>query len=778
MMQKTDKHILEVNAELPCFMGMLQSISEGVLAADLNGHVIWMNPAAERLTNWSRAEAFGQPLHTVYQVVDAKTKQPRPDLVPRILHDGARTSGGDALLLQPRAGRELPVADSGAPLYDAAGKPQGVVIMFHDDSENREAHRVVAESAELFRAIFRSAGIGMVLTDRQSCFLDANQVFLEMLGYTEQELRGKSVASVTHPDDVSESEKQIRQILALNHQKAQLHLVKRYIRKDGSIVWGRVMATYIWDQEGQPLFSVAMVEDITAARQAEDSLEAEKERLMVTLRSIGDGVIATDADGHVQLVNRAAEKLTGWTQGEAAGRGLDEVFQLLDTETRRSLGTDVLRSLIRNGAFAAFPEQTLLRTRTGDEWQIEEVATPIRDRQGRISGMVITFRDITRERQREQELIRNQKLESLGVLAGGIAHDFNNLLTVILGNTGLMRSLVLGQEERILLDEVEKASWRAKDLIQQLMTFAKGGLLIKKVIALTKLVQESAQFALRGSNCVCDYQLAGDLWPVAVDPAQIGQVVHNLLINAVQAMPDGGAINIRAANVAWDMRHDPPLKPGCYVQVSIADHGYGIPESDLPRIFDPYFTTKSQSSGLGLTTTFSIVRKHGGAITVSSKVGEGTTFTFYLPAATSQPGEAEPPLSPQSTPPANKRRILVMDDEVAIRVLVQRALERSGFSVELTADGAEAVRRYQAAQAEGSPFAAVILDLTIPGGMGGRETLAQLKQLDPTVKALVSSGYSTDAAMATYREFGFAGIVNKPYHPQDLLAAVRQTLAE
>ena len=776
-MRKTDGHILEATDGQPCFLGMLQSISEGVLAADLRGHVIWLNPAAEQLTNWSRAEALGQPLHAVYKLIDAKTKQRCSDLVLRILQDGARTSGNN-ILLQPRAGRELPVADSGAPLYDAAGKPQGVVIMFHDDSENREAHRVVAESAELFRTIFQRAGIGMVLTDRQSCFLDANQVFLEMLGYTEQELRGKTVASVTHPDDVDESEKQIQMIQSVDHQKAQLHLVKRYIRKDGRIIWGRVIATFIWDQEGQPLFSVAMVEDITAARQAEELLEAEKERLMVTLRSIGDGVIATDADGHVQLLNRAAEKLTGWPQSEAAGRGLDEVFQLLDTETRQSLGTDVLRSLIRSGAFAAFPEQTLLRTRTGDEWLIEELATPIRDHQGRISGIVITFRDITQARQHEQELIRNQKLESLGVLAGGIAHDFNNLLTVILGNTGLMRALALGQEGRIMLDDVEKASWRAKDLIQQLLTFAKGGLPIKKVIALTNLVQESAQFAIRGSNCVCDYQFAGDLWPVTVDPAQIGQVIHNLVINAVQAMPAGGTINIRAANVALDMQHDPPLKSGCYVQVCIIDHGHGIPENDLPRIFDPYFTTKFQSSGLGLTTSFSIVRKHGGAITASSKANEGTTFTFYLPAATSQAEKTELPAVPQAMPPASKRRILMMDDEAAIRILVQRTLERDGFVVESAADGAEAVRRYQAAQTQGVPFAAVILDLTIPGGMGGRETLAQLKRLDPAVKALVSSGYSTDAAMASYREIGFAGVVSKPYRPQDLLAAVRQVLAE
>ncbi|TAN38850.1 MAG: PAS domain S-box protein [Verrucomicrobia bacterium] len=775
-MKKTGEHVSAENAASQRFLSMLQSITEGVVAADLDGNVLWLNPAAEKLTGWSQAEALGRPVPEIYKVVDAQTREALPNPTPHILQGTTRVSGGAAVLLT-RDGRAVPVTDSGAILRGNAGHAQGVVVIFRDDTERREAHRALRESSRVFRAIFMRAGSGMALTDLRGTILDTNQVLQNMLGYTAGELYGRPLSAITHPDDIAAEMAELRKIISERQRDQRLQLDKRYLRKDGSVLWGRLTATVIFDADGLPLFGLNMVEDITSIRQVDAALEAEKERLMVTLRSIGDGVIATDADGHVQLLNRAAEKLTGWSQDEAVGRTLDEVFLLLDTETRQPLGEDVLRSLIRTGTFAAFPEHTLLRTREGNERDIAEIATPIRDRKGQISGLVITFRDVTQERQQEEELIRNQKLESLGVLAGGIAHDFNNILTAILGNVALVRSLSQVAEENTLLDEVEKASWRAKDLTQQLLTFAKGGLPIKKVIPLAQLLQESAQFAIRGSNCICEFQLASDLWPVEVDPSQISQVLHNLVINAVQAMPTGGAIQIHAANVARDLQHDPPLKPGCYVQVSVRDHGHGIPDRDLPRVFDPYFTTKTKGSGLGLTTTFSIIRKHGGAITVSSKMDAGTTFTFYLPVATTQPMMPEPPSS-VAAPTKTQQRILVMDDEVSIRLLAQRALERGGYIVEVAADGAETIRRYQAAQTQGTPFAAVILDMTIPGGMGGRETLAQLQKMDPAVKAIVSSGYSTDAAMASHREFGFAGVVTKPYRPQELLAAVRQILAE
>jgi len=772
-------HEQVLDAEHQRFLVMLQSIGEGVLATDLEGRTLWLNPAAERLTGWLLAEAQGRPLTEVFHVVDAKTRQALPDPVPVILQRDARVRSSGWMMLLTRDGRELPVASSGAPLRDAAGHERGVVLVFRDDSERREAHRALRESVQVFRAIFMRAGIGMVLTDLRGMMLDTNQTLRDMLGYSASELYGRPLAAVTHPEEQTQEMSELCNALTDGRRDHRIQMVKRYLRKDGSVLWGRVTATLIFDDESHPLFGISMVEDITQQRQADEALEAEKERLLVTLRSIGECVIATDSAGRVHLVNRAAEKLIGWAQHEAMGRPLDEVFVLLDTETQEPLGPDVLGSLIRTGAFAAFPEDTVLRTRDGSIRHIGESATPIRDRAGAILGIVIAFRDTTQDRRREEEVLRGQKLESLGVLAGGIAHDFNNILTAILGNIALARMTAPSSDAELaeLLSEAENAALRAKDLTQQLVTFARGGAPLKQVILLAPLLQEAVQFALRGANCAGDLALAENLWPAEVDPAQLTQVVNNLVLNAVQAMPQGGTVTVRAGNITLDLRQDLPLKPGRYVQVTIGDHGRGIPEKDLSRIFDPYFTTKVKGSGMGLTTAYSIIRKHNGYIGVASQVGVGTTFTLYLPAAGAPP-LAEPSVSPlvaRLVP--GEHRILVMDDELSIRRMAQRLLESAGFQVECAADGAEALRLYQEAQGRGAPFSAVILDITIPGGMGGRETIQRLLQLNPAVKAIVSSGYSTDAIMAAPGDFGFAGVVGKPYRPADLLAELHRVLA-
>ena len=772
-------HEQVLDAEHQRFLVMLQSIGEGVLATDLESRLIWMNPAAERLTGWALAEAQGRPLTEIFRVVDAKTRQPLPDPVPVILQRDERVRSSGWMMLLTRDGRELPVASSGAPLRDAAGDERGVVLVFRDDSERREAHRALRESVQVFRAIFMRAGIGMVLTDLRGMMLDTNQALRDMLGYGAGDLYGRPLATVTHPEEQSQEMAELRAALADGRRDHRIQTIKRYIRKDGTVLFGRLTATLIFDDEGNPLFGIGMIEDITEQCHADEALEAEKERLLVTLRSIGEGVIATDASGRVHLVNRTAEKLTGWAQHEAMGRPLDEVFVLLDTETQESLGPDVLGSLIRSGAFAAFPEDTVLRTRDGSIRHIGESATPIRDRAGAILGIVIVFRDTTQDRRREEEILRGQKLESLGVLAGGIAHDFNNILTAILGNIALARMSPASADPEMgeLLGEAETAAYRAKDLTQQLLTFAKGGAPLKQVTSVATLLQEAVQFALRGANSTSDLVCAENLWPAEVDHAQLTQVVNNLVLNAAQAMPKGGTVTVRAANITLDLRQDIPLKPGRYVQITIGDHGRGIAEKDLPRIFDPYFTTKVKGSGMGLTTAYSIVRKHGGYIGVASQVGVGTTFTIYLPAAAAQPAAApDAAPAPVRIVPGD-HRILVMDDELSIRRMAQRLLESAGFAVETAADGAEAVRLYEAALNRGAQFSAAILDITIPGGMGGRETVQLLKKINPAVKAIVSSGYSTDAIMAAPGDFGFVGIVGKPYRPADLLAELRRVLA-
>ena len=317
------------------------------------------------------------------------------------------------------------------------------------------------------------------------------------------------------------------------------------------------------------------------------------------------------------------------------------------------------------------------------------------------------------------------------------------------------------------LEEAENATARAKDLAQQLLTFARGGEPVKKIIDLRNLLMKAARFALRGSNVRGEFALADDLWPVVADEGQLAQVIQNLVLNAVQAMPEGGTVTISAENAGS------PQGGKRFVKISVADTGAGISENHLQRIFDPYFTTKQQGSGLGLATCYSIIRKHGGKIRATSTLGKGSTFHISLPAT-----EHESLTVPNSRTKSSQGggRVLVMDDEEDIRDVTQAILEEAGYSVESVANGSEAIDLYLQRKEQGTPFSAVILDLTIPGGVGGKEVIEKLRSFDPDLKAIVSSGYSTDPIMANYRDYGFSAVLSKPYRTQEMIEILRELL--
>lgn len=378
----------------------------------------------------------------------------------------------------------------------------------------------------------------------------------------------------------------------------------------------------------------------------------------------------------------------------------------------------------------------------------------------------IVLNDISELWQARQEMLKAQKIESLGVLAGGIAHDFNNILAAILGNVSLARIQVHDPEKvSKRLEEAEKATCRARDLARQLLTFARGGDPHKKVINVRNILKEAAGFALTGTNVKCLLSLANDLWTVEADEGQIVQVVHNLVLNAVHAMPEGGTVSVSAENVRARRNNRK------YVKFSIADTGSGISEQNLAKIFDPYFTTKQSGSGLGLATSYSIIKKHGGKIRVTSAVEKGSTFTISLPASAQDcpAAEADTP----KTVPHGSGRVLVMDDEEMLRELARAVLEELGYSVECAKNDAEAVDLYLKARQKGNPFLAVILDLTIPGGVGGAVTVKKLLEIDPNVKAIACSGYSDDPVMAKYRQCGFSGVLCKPFRLNELNNVIR-----
>ncbi|MBI4660491.1 MAG: CHASE domain-containing protein [Verrucomicrobia bacterium] len=510
-------------------------------------------------------------------------------------------------------------------------------------------------------------------------------------------------------------------------------------------------------------------------KQAEASLISEKELLSVTLRSIEEGVITTDADGKVLLLNRAAEGFTAWRMSDAVGRPLIEVFDIVDPKTRERLGNPV-ENVLKTGEIFGVSLEGVLIARDETERVVAAGSAPIFGAENRLIGAVLVFLDVTERQKLEAEMLKAGKIESLGLMAGGIAHDFNNILTGILGNVSLAK--IFAPEARELqarLDQAEKACLRARDLTQQLLSFAKGGHVLKRIASAAQLIEQAMNLALRGSNVRSEVTCEPGLWPVEVDPSQIKQVINNLVLNATEAMPEGGIVKVRAENQTVSLQSALPLPAGRYVRIVIEDQGIGLKPEHLAKIFDPNFSSKQQGSGLGLATAYLIVKKHGGLILAESELGIGTRFQMYLPVSRQR---VETDVAPASAPGLGSGRILVMDDDESVRELAAAVLQRLGCEVELVKDGVETVRRYSEAMRGSTPFAAVILDLTVPGAMGAMEAVRQLTAIDPNVKAIVSSGYSTDPVMTDFTRHGFCGCVHKPYRLEELAKVLRQVVRQ
>ncbi|MGV3774758.1 MAG: hybrid sensor histidine kinase/response regulator [Verrucomicrobiales bacterium] len=480
--------------------------------------------------------------------------------------------------------------------------------------------------------------------------------------------------------------------------------------------------------------------------------------------------MATDTEGRIKLMNRVAEEMAGATLAEVVGKPLQDVFILHDPVSGKPVTS--AEPLAESNSLGPKPKRRQLRNAKLQSLIVEQNAALLHDREGRIIGSVYVFRNVTENHYLEQELIKANKLESLGLLAGGLAHDFNNILTAIVGNISLIRQDSQDSLISAKLQEVEAASEKARCLTHQLLTFAKGGAPIKTFTSIAELIKESTEFALRGSRIRPEFSQEANLWSVHADAGQIEQVVHNIVINAQQAMLNGGALKILLENHILESDTKLPLQPGRYVRISFEDTGAGIPESIISRVFDPYFTTKSTGHGLGLAMVYSIIKRHDGHIAVRSQEGVGSTFEIYLPAV-----ERIAPLL-KSTRAQNWKGsgcILVMDDEPSIRALLTAILAHYGFTSVAVPDGKQAIAEYIHAMSSGQPFKAVILDITVPGGMGGKETMEELLKLDPEVKAIVSSGYSTDPVLAEFSEHGFAGRIEKPYRA-DQIASLLKTI--
>lgn len=538
----------------------------------------------------------------------------------------------------------------------------------------------------------------------------------------------------------------------------------------------------IWEGESALL---VILRDITLRRSAELALKHEKERLSATLDTIVDAVITTDQSGAVERLNGEAARLVGMTQKESLGRPLEEVLKIKHPRTGKPI-KDLTRTLMDPEFADAFTEVGVpLDSAKGRTFYVTAETRCILDDGGERHGCVTVLRDITLHKKAEDELFKAEKLNSISLLAGGIAHDFNNMLTSILGNISMVRiELDEGHEHSTKLDAAEKAALQAKSLTQQLLTFSKGGTPILEVTSVYDMVEECAQFVLRGSNVKCEVKSDDKLWPVDADKGQISQVVNNLLINADQAMPRGGTITLRLRNLRLRHAEVPSLDSGEYVCIEVRDEGTGISPENLKRIFDPYFTTKDSGNGLGLASSYAIINSHKGTITVDSSVGHGSIFRVYLPKSTRPlQAKAEAHKATEKNKPSKetihhgKGRILVMDDMEAMMMVAGEILTVLGYEVEYSTNGEEAVAAYKAAKDAGNPFDAVVFDLTVPGGMGGEEASNLLKEYDPGLIAIASSGYTTSNVMSDYKNSAFAAVVPKPYRIKEMSDALHNVLS-
>jgi PAS domain S-box-containing protein len=615
-------------------------------------------------------------------------------------------------------------------------------------------------SKEYLENVINNMGDPVFVKDDQSQLVMVNDAFCTIFDLSRDQIIGKTLAENVPPDEREHFLRVDRQVLADGKE----NLTEERLTIRGGHTRTILTRKSRFIDSGNNKFLVGIIRDISDRKEAELALATEKERLAVTLRSIGDGVITTDTDGKIVMLNKVAEELTGWHSTEAIRRPLPEVFNIINERTRQPMQNPVERVLASND-IVQLANNTSLITKDGREIIIADSGAPIRDDEGELIGVVLVFRDMTEKQKLEDYMQKSQKLESLGVLAGGIAHDFNNLLGAIFGYTEIAKSK--SSEENVInsLNKSMQNIDRARALTQQLLTFAKGGEPVRSVTDLFPFVQETVQFALSGSSVSAKYQIQENLWPCHIDKNQIGQVIDNLTINAQQAMPNGGMIEILAQNVSLAKSEHVSLPAGNYVKLSIRDKGIGIPKNHFPNIFDPYFTTKTKGHGLGLATCYSIIDRHEGFIDVESELGKGSTFHVYLPASVEPISDIAMVSIGQHT---GNGTFLVMDDEEVIREVLKEILESYGYTVVITKTGEEALAFCMAEARANRNFAGMIFDLTIPGGMGGEEAIAEIRKVYPDTPAFVASGYSEDPIIAHPHEYGFTASLRKPFTIKEL----------
>jgi len=642
------------------------------------------------------------------------------------------------------------------------GEPTRICGTHVDITEHK---RLTLEREQFFRFFENSSDL-MLVVDIEGRLVRVNDGAENILGYSKDELMAIDMLSLVHPDDRARTQLDVEKVEA---EGGSFHFENRYLHKDGSYVW--LSWRSIFEKENRLI--LGMARDITRCKAVDEELRKQEAMYRSLAESSEDIIMRYDRQHRHIYVNKAVSRYLDLRPEDYIGK------------TKRDMGFDeellsnwekVIEDVFTTGeaGFHIFEAESI----SGPVTMIAQVF-PEFDANGKVEYAFSVSRDITKLREYEKEQLKIQKLSSLGVLAGGIAHDFNNILTVLLGNLSYARDLQSdGKDCTSTLASAESALHRARHLTNQLLTFAKGGEPVRANVSVEEIIREIVNFDLSGSNVKVQYNLSDGLWMADVDEGLVSQVFSNLVTNARQAMPQGGLITLSADNCELDEENTFNVAPGKYLKFSISDEGEGINQEHLRSIFDPYFTTKKSGNGLGLATVYSIIEKHQGAIFVESRQGEGTEFTFFLPAAVSKlPGRVQSEGN-EDVLCCNSGRILFMDDEEMIRDLACEILGSKGYEVEVASEGKEAIALFSEALKGEQAFDCVLMDLTIPGGMRGMDTFRALKEIVPDVRAIVTSSYADDPVMANYREHGFSGCLIKPFSLTTLVEKVNELVGK
>ncbi len=636
-----------------------------------------------------------------------------------------------------------------------------IVSLVQDITERKNAEEIIRISELKYRTVVENSREYIWQLDAIGNFVFINKYAEEMSGTKSTDLKGMNFSLAVHPDDLERIQKIFLDTLNGNVNEYETRVVDD--KGNEGILLVQTIPLY---SGGEITGTLSFGRNISERRKAEESMRESEEKYRSLVEQSHDGIYIYKGNRFLFVNDRICE-FTGYSKEELYDLDFlqlihpDDKAGIKQYERNRSIGKDLpsvyqIRIISKDGQIRNMELSVRIITYQGEH------------------AILGIGRDISDQLKLAEERQKTQRLESLGIFAGGIAHDFNNLLTGILGNISLAKTMVEpGSNIHGILSNSENASNKASGLTHQLLTFSRGGAPVRENLSINEILRQSADFVLSGSNVNASYDIPSDIWTVNADKGQISQVIQNITINANQSMPDGGEVLIKAGNTEIDRSTTMQLNPGRYVRIEISDSGTGISVDHISKIFDPFYSTKKDGSGLGLTTAFSIIRKHDGNIIVKSRCGTGTTFIIHLPASTDKVLTNDDDKFYSET---HEGRILIMDDKDIVRTTISSMLEHLGYEIESAINGDEAIEKYLGAIRNGEPFKLVILDLTVPGGKGGKETIEELRKIDPDIKAIVSSGYSTDPVMAHYRKYGFAGVIKKPYTLAKIESSIRELL--